>query len=441
MPKKPVSPDQYPCWYDGKRVNEVEFTRVFLAEHPMCAINGRLFTLEGPVENETLIRRMITESLQSVITSGLAKRSATLLDYIRLAAFTEPLPLEMDRIHLKNGVWHTDGHFEETLVFCNNRLPVIYDANAPTPQRWLDFLSDILEADDILTLQEYMGYCLIPSTKAQKMMILIGKGGEGKSRIGQVLMALMGAALNTSSIQKVETNSFARADLEHKLLMVDDDMDMNALPKTNYIKSIVTAEGKMDLERKGMQSYQNRLYCRFLCFSNGALASLYDHTDGFYRRQLILTTKDRPKDRVDDPYLTEKLLDELPGILLWCLEGLKRLLGNAYRFTVSKRAANSMDAMRKSNDNILEFLDSDGYIAFDPEQVASSKLIYEAYVLWCEDNAEKPYGARRLFSELMQHAPRLGITPTNNIHLPGGKRVRGFIGVEAIRGAFMPPIR
>ena len=37
--------------------------------------------------------------------------------------------------------------------------------------------------------------------------------------------------------------------------MIDDDMDMNALPKTNYIKTIVTAEAKLDLERKGVQSY------------------------------------------------------------------------------------------------------------------------------------------------------------------------------------------
>ena len=43
-------------------------------------------------------------------------------------------------------------------------------------------------------------------------------------------------------------------------------MDMSALPKTNYIKSIVTSECKMDMERKGVQSYQSQLYVRFLCF-------------------------------------------------------------------------------------------------------------------------------------------------------------------------------
>ena len=122
-------------------------------------------------------------------------------------------------------------------------------------------------------------------------------------------------------------------------------MDMNALPKTNYIKTIVTAEAKLDLERKGVQSYQRDIYARFLCFGNGALTSLYDHSDGFFRRQLILTTKDKPADRTDDPFLVEKMCAELEGILLWCLEGLHRLVQNNFRFTVSERAAANVDAI------------------------------------------------------------------------------------------------
>lgn len=116
--------------------------------------------------------------------------------------------------------------------------------------------------------------------------------------------------MNTTSIQKVETNRFARADLEGKLLMVDDDLDMNALTKTNYVKSIVTAELRMDLERKKEQSYQGLLYVRFLCFGNGVLTALHDRSDGFFRRQIILTTKDKPVDRFDDPFLAEKLIAE-----------------------------------------------------------------------------------------------------------------------------------
>ena len=72
--------------------------------------------------------------------------------------------------------------------------------------------------------------------------------------------------MNVSSIQKVEHNRFARADLEYKLLMVDDDMKLEALKDTKYIKSIVTLEDKMDLEKKSKQSVQGSLYVRFFLF-------------------------------------------------------------------------------------------------------------------------------------------------------------------------------
>ena len=58
--------------------------------------------------------------------------------------------------------------------------------------------SMMLDEADISTLQEYLGYCLIPSTKGQKMMLIVGKGGEGKSRIGLVLKRLMGDAASSS---------------------------------------------------------------------------------------------------------------------------------------------------------------------------------------------------------------------------------------------------
>ena len=41
------------------------------------------------------------------------------------------------------------------------------------------------------------------------------------------------------------------ADLEHILLCVDDDMRIEALRQTNYVKSIVTAQGQMDLGTQG----------------------------------------------------------------------------------------------------------------------------------------------------------------------------------------------
>ena len=75
-------------------------------------------------------------------------------------------------------------------------------------------------------------------------MVIKGNGGEGKSQIGAVLSTIFGTNMKDGSIGKISENRFARADLEHILLCVDDDMRMEALRQTNYVKSIVTAQGK-----------------------------------------------------------------------------------------------------------------------------------------------------------------------------------------------------
>lgn len=420
-----------PSWYDGKKIDEVQFCSDFLGRHPMKCVHGRLFTVDGAVEDEGGISRMILEEVSGCLSSGISKAVTNLLAALKLTAYSPPLPIETDRIHVANGTYFLNGSFTEDKAWCNNRLKVSYEPNAPKPERWLGFLSELLEPEDIPTLQEYLGYCLIPSTKGQKMLLLIGKGGEGKSRIGLVMRSLLGDSINMTSIQKVENNRFSRADLENKLLMVDDDMDMSALPKTNYIKSIVTAECKMDLERKGVQSYQSRLYARFLCFGNGALTALHDRSDGFFRRQIVLTTKDRPAGRVDDPFLAEKLAEEAEGIFLWCLEGLNRLLANNYQFSLSGKARENVETVKRSSNNVIEFLRSEGYIRFRADAEASSRALYEAYKLWCEDNVRKPLSANRLSSELAQNEALYKVEATNNIYA-AGKRVRGFVGIEVL---------
>ena len=372
-----MTPQTWPDWYDGRHINEVLFCQQFLEKHPMKCARGRLFTVDGLIEDEGQIGNLILEEISGVLTSGLSKVVTNLLASIKLQAYSPPLPIETDRIHVANGTYFMDGSFTPNKSYCNNRLTVSYNPDAPTPKRWLQFLSELLQPEDIPTLQEFLGYCLLPTTKGQKMLMLIGKGGEGKSRIGLVMRSLLGDSMNTTSIQKVESNRFSRADLENKLLMVDDDMDLSALPKTNYIKSIVTSECKMDMERKGVQSYQSQLYVRFLCFGNGALTALHDKSDGFFRRQVVLTTKDRPAGRADDPFLVDKLLREKESIFLWCLEGLHRLIGNNYQFTVSSKARENMETVKRSSNNVIEFLQSEGYIRFKADSEASSKAIYD----------------------------------------------------------------
>lgn len=216
------------------------------------------------------------------------------------------------------------------------------------------------------------------------------------------------------------------------MLCVDDDMRMEALRQTNYVKSIVTAQGKMDLERKGKQSYQGYMFARLLAFSNGDLQALYDRSDGFYRRQLVLTTKDRPADRIDDPDPAEKMKAEEEGIFLWAFKGLQQLVSNNYKFTESQRTRDNREAVKRDNNNIFDFLESEGYIRLKADASISSKELYEVYRMWCEENSLTPLKSRSFSDGMIASQERYNLEHCNKITNAAGRRVWGFMGIEAI---------
>ena len=434
MAKNRKTPDMnLPMWFDGQNINEALFCEEFLQERRIIFANGAFFTPDGRVTDDLPLRGEIYDKLKFCAVNNIPRKITNILEVLKLEAQVPDFPPEQDRIHLSNGTLLLNGTFTEGRpAIVRSRLPVAYNPDATAPVIWLNFLDGLLYAEDIPTLQEFIGYCLIPSNKGQRMMVIKGNGGEGKSQIGAVLSTIFGTNMKDGSIGKISENRFARADLEHILLCVDDDMRMEALRQTNYVKSIVTAQGQMDLERKGKQSYQGWMYARLLAFSNGDLQALYDRSDGFYRRQLILTTKDKPADRTDDPFLVEKMCAELEGILLWCLEGLHRLVQNDFRFTVSERADANVDTIKRSSNNVIDFMESEGYFRFKADYSISSKEFYDIYKQWCEDNACHSVSAIRFSAELRQNDRRYNLEATNNIYLPGGRRVRGFVGIEPL---------
>ncbi len=425
--------EMLPVWYDGKHLFETLFCHEYLADHPMICVNGSFFTSEGRITDEARIGKEMYDLLKPYVSTGAAKKVKNLLDTLRLEAFSPDLPVQTDRLHVANGTLFLEGmKFTTDKEFCRNRLPVAYNPGADLPAKWMLFIEDLLEYEDAMTLQEYMGYCLIPTTRGQTMLLLKGSGGEGKSRIGIVMRALLGDNLKNGSIAKVEHSPFARADLEHELCMVDDDMQMEALKSTHYLKSLITAEMPMDLEKKGEQSYQGEMYVRFLAFSNGDLQALYDHSEGFFRRQLILSVKKRPPDREDDPFLADKLCAEAEGIFLWCLAGLKRLTENGFRFTESEQTKANREEARQDADNVIPFLKSEGYIRLKADSTIPSADLYAIYKQWCEDNAMKPLSARTVSSTLNKHAAEFRLEHDNHIMNRKGKRVNGFWGIEAL---------
>lgn len=233
-----------PVWFDGTNINEAVFCDEFLSSHKIIYSNRAFFTPDGRVTDDLPLRGEIFERLKCCAVNNIPRKVSNILEVMKLAAQVDDFPLLPDRIHLSNGTLMLDGSFipgKPEIV--RSRLPVAYKPDAPKPALWISFLDGLLYPEDIVTLQEFIGYCLIPCNKGQRMMVIKGNGGEGKSQIGAVLGAMFGSNMKDGSIGKISENRFARADLEHILLCVDDDMRMEALRQTNYVKSIVTAQG------------------------------------------------------------------------------------------------------------------------------------------------------------------------------------------------------
>ena len=196
------------------QVDEVEFCEQFIRSKHIAYMDGCFFSPEGRLTSQDALRRMIYDELRPWCKQGLANKVDSIIGTLRM----EAPPYRVDEeeegtcILTANGKYNvcTDS-FSDFKNLCRFRLPVDYNPDAPQPERWLKFLSELLYEEDIPTLQEYMGYCLIPSTKAQKMLIITGKGGEGKSRIGVVLKSLLGDKLVMNSIATIESSPFARA--------------------------------------------------------------------------------------------------------------------------------------------------------------------------------------------------------------------------------------
>ncbi len=127
-------------------------------------------------------------------------------------------------------------------------------------------------------------------------------------------------------------------------------------------------------------------------------------------------------DRADDPDLAEKMKAEAEGIFLWAFEGLQRLVANNFKFTESDRIRENREAVKRDNNNIFDFMDSEGYIQRKADASISSKDFYEIYRMWCEENSLAPLKARSFSDAMIANARNSiwSIATTSPTLLDGG---------------------
>ena len=397
-----------PAWayldgFGAVRINEPDFIRIFTGRYTLVCENGIIYGMDGQIEDRD-IRQLIQREIAGYITSDLAAKTDKLLKALKNDRNGTLPPPQLDRIHLQNGtLMLKERVLKPEKEFARNRLAVSYDPAAKCPL-WIKNLERLLDPDDIRTLQEFIGYLLIPTNKAQAALFICGDGEEGKGAIPKIVVALLGTTNLVMGKLDTVQDRFGLAGLDGKLAFIDDDLESASFHSTGVLKEIITADKPVSIERKGKDRYQATMYARVLCCGNNFISALYDHSDGFFRRQLLIRvlpgTKIKRKDRDTDMY--DKLMQELPGILNWALDGLERLRWNSWNFTVSARSREALEEQRRESCNVISFMESD-FVRWGEDLQVFSKDAYNAYVHWCTLNCEDAVKQRTFTKYLREH--------------------------------------
>jgi putative DNA primase/helicase len=413
----------------NQQLNYKAFVDVFAAVNECVFYNGAFYNPDGEISTQ-LIRKDIANSLGDMgMTSRLDVPTNALFTMLKDMYAVDELPVNEKIIPLANGDLHID---KDKWVFrlgekkhAPYRLSVNYNPiDKPTPlfDKWLH---DAFVPEDIDTIQEIMGYCLVPSTAAAEAFIIVGDGEAGKSGLGTILLGLLGNAAVSMETQDLVTKRFQVATVENKLVAYDDDLGSAALTDTNLFKKLITADTPIRAERKYADPHQFMSYCRIVASANFMLSSLYDDSDGFFRRLHPIHIKPKQPGRKVIRHFYETILaQEKEQILKWALVGLRRVIANGWRISWSQRSLDYMSKTKSSACHFEDFFKEACEVKEDGSNTTTAELV-SVYRRWCKENGIKEMSERRLANWFSDNTEKLHIHRCENIKR-NGKRLRGY---------------
>jgi putative DNA primase/helicase len=292
-------------------------------------------------------------------------------------------------VNLRNGLYNVlDGTFREHSpeYYSTVQLNANYDPTAKCPQ-FLDFLGGILPDTELDLIQEIFGYLLIPVNKAQKAFVFVGAPNAGKSTLLSIAQEILLGAENVTNIPWQSLGDrFYKAELFGKLANVFADLPSKNIEDGGWFKAL-TGEDYISAERKNKDPFNYRPYARLLFSCNDIPKNYADRSDGFYRRLLIIRFDKSVPAEKRDPNLRERIAVERDGILLWALEGLKRLIANSYQFSETQRTRCEVARYRIESNSALTFVDEMCEVG-DGHWIAREEL-YNRYRDFCTANGLK----------------------------------------------------
>jgi putative DNA primase/helicase len=171
-----------------------------------------------------------------------------------------------------------------------------------------------------------------------------------------------------------------------------------------------------------------RMPIKFMLLSNEAPA-INDASGALPRRFIVLQCTQSFFGK-EDHGLEDKLLAELPGILLWSLEGLARLRARGHGFVQPASAAEMIQHMQDLGSPVSVFLRE--CCELGPDKTADAGQLYDAWYHWCRDGGQKPSNRAVFGRDLAATVTGLRI---GRAWSSEGPRARRYVGVGLLPSA------
>ncbi len=332
-----------------------------------------------------------------------------------------------------NGVLRVKGRkmfANEGRFFNAFAVPFEYHDDVPEPTLWKSFLNQVLpDEDQQRLLQEFFGYVLSGRMDLEQGLIILGPKRAGKGTIGTVLRALVGAQACAAPSFNSLGGEFGMESLIGKRLAVMGDVrtagrkEVIALA-TERLLGIIGNDAQ-EVNRKGKTMWTGRLNVVFLMLTN-SLPRLEDDATAINSRFAILQLR-RSFEGREDTTLKERLLEELPGIFRWALDGVD-LLGEGEKFTRPESSEAAVQAFQEATSPLLSWVAD--CAEHDPDRFTPTDVLYASYVDWFhEDGGEGKPISKAWFSRRLVDADA-ALRVDKGTPLPGAKQVRGIYGIR-----------
>ena len=306
-------------------------------------------------------------------------------------------------------------------------LPFDHCQDAPLTPVWLRFLDSIWPGDEesVECLQEWLGYLLTPDTRQQKGLLIVGPKRSGKGTIGRLIGQLVGDRNVVSPTLASLGDPFGLQPLIGKTVALMSDARLGGRADIAAIAESVlrlTGEDSISVARKFQDSYTARLLTRLVIFAN-EIPVFRDAASALPSRFVILRME-RSFYGAEDHGLDAKLTAELPGILAWALEGLRRLR-NRGRFHQPHAGLAELRLMQDLASPIGAFL-RETCIAEPGGEVPVQKL-YTAWREWCREHGRDQPGTEQTFGrDIAAATPGVRISRKRI----DDQRVRYYVGLR-----------